>query len=170
VIDAAGVAAELGLEPHPEGGYFRETYRSATTVATERGPRAASSAIVFLVTAERPSRFHRLASDELWLYQGGAPLELWMLESGAPPRRVVLGGVRTGGDARLVARVPARVWQAARAAPAPAGAARASSDSPWTLVSCVVTPGFDYDDFELARREELIGAWPGEADLIVALT
>jgi hypothetical protein len=173
LIDAAGVAADLRLDPHPEGGYFRETYRATATVVTERGLRAASTAIVFLVTAQRPSRFHRLASDELWFHQGGAPLELWMLEAGKSAGRVILGSVEAGGDARLMARVPAHVWQAARVAPAVPGATRAA-DAPsgpaWSLVSCVVTPGFDYDDFELADREQMLRERPGDAKLIAALT
>ncbi len=73
---AARLASVLGLEPHPEGGWFRETYRAAREVETARGPRPASTAILFLVTPGSPSRFHRLASDELWVFQGGDPLEL----------------------------------------------------------------------------------------------
>src|SRR5512141_584368 len=73
---AAQLAASLGLEPHPEGGYYLETYRAAQTLRTPRGERPASTAILFLVTAESVSRLHRLSSDELWVHQGGLPLEL----------------------------------------------------------------------------------------------
>ena len=70
------MAASLGLEPHPEGGYYLETYRAAQTLQTPRGERPASTAIIFLVTAESVSRLHRLTSDELWVFQGGLPLEI----------------------------------------------------------------------------------------------
>jgi uncharacterized protein len=76
MIAAAAIARVLSLEPHPEGGFYRETYRADALVMTPRGPRAASSATLFLVTAEHPSRFHRLANDELWLYQA-APAWTW---------------------------------------------------------------------------------------------
>src|SRR5450759_5531921 len=72
----AELAATLGLEPHPEGGFFLETYRAAKTVVTPRGERAASTAILFLVTAAAISHLHRLSSDELWVFQGGLPLEV----------------------------------------------------------------------------------------------
>ncbi len=73
---AETLAVTLGLQPHPEGGWFRETYRAEETVETARGTRAAATAILFLVTSSSTSRLHRLASDELWIHQGGLPLEL----------------------------------------------------------------------------------------------
>jgi predicted cupin superfamily sugar epimerase len=191
---AAEMAAQLGLEPHPEGGWFRETYRSDEAVRTARGTRAASTAILFLVTMASPSRFHRLQSDELWVYQGGLPLELVTLDADGEAHARVLGDAASRRGALPQALVPAGAWQAARVAPRrtetagvanqatdgadqtagrtaaemPAGAG--DDDRSWSLVSCLVTPGFDYDDLELARRDELVRLCPAETELIVALT
>ncbi len=171
------MAARLGLEPHPEGGWFRETYRSGEAVQTTRGTRAAATAILFLVTAASPSRFHRLAADELWVFQGGLPLELITLDADGEAVVRVLGDAGSRAGALPQALVPAGAWQAARVAAAapgdPAGAR--PDDEPvaerrWSLVSCVVTPGFEYDDFELAARDDLLRLCPRQADLIVALT
>jgi uncharacterized protein len=192
---AVDVAAALRLEPHPEGGYFRETYRSAATVQTGRGERSLATAILFLVTADRPSRLHRLTSDELWIHQGGAALELLLIDADGGLRRRLLsgtaagvgaGGKHAGLDGEPQALVPAGVWQAARLAggsrrpdvtpdgAGPAGAGtREEGDvglAGWSLVTCVVTPGFDYADFELGEREELLRTFPHLREAIVALT
>lgn len=184
----AQMAASLGLQPHPEGGYFLETYRCEETLATPRGDRAACTAILFLVTAESSSRFHRLASDELWVYQGGLPLELVSISPGGELSRRVLGdpgetvgsrdhaaaptkespvGLPKGSRDRLVhALVPAGSWQGARLA----GGPHLPADHAWALVSCVVSPGFDYADFEMGERDALLAAYPQYAEVIGALT
>jgi predicted cupin superfamily sugar epimerase len=191
---AAQMAASLGLEPHPEGGYYLETYRAAQTLRTPRGERPASTAIVFLITAESVSRLHRLASDELWVYQGGLPLELVTIATGGELERRLLGdpveiGRRDQGhrptdevpagppegsagpaecSPRLLpqALVPAGSWQGARLAVGP----HLPADRAWALVSCVVTPGFDFEDFELGEREALLAAFPQYGDLVRELT
>jgi predicted cupin superfamily sugar epimerase len=182
------MAASLGLEPHPEGGYYLETYRAAHTVQTPRGARAAATAILFLVTEGSVSRLHRLASDELWVYQGGLPLELVTIAPDAELVRRVLGdpeGVvngRGGGEepddwlaAGLPegsreplsqALVPAGSWQGARLA----GGPHLPAQYAWALVSCVVTPGFDFADFEMGERDALLAAYPRHTELIRELT
>jgi len=193
---AAEIAVQLGLEPHPEGGWYRETYRADWAVETARGTRAACTAILFLVTPASPSRFHRLASDELWVFQGGLPLELVTLDADGGATLRVLGDPAGGPGTLPQALVPAGAWQAARVAGAsgstdeaetvaatrrgsapplggrgrPGDAALAGGGRRWSLVSCVVTPGFEYDDFELAERDELVWLYPGAAALIGALT
>jgi len=159
----AEIVARLGLAEHPEGGYFRETYRSTLSVETKAGPRSLCTAIQFLVTSGRPSRFHRLSSDEVWVHQGGAAVELVTLprEADGQAQWALLG---TGEESQLQALVPAGVWQAARV---PGGA---GEDEPWSLVACIVTPGFDYADFELGRRGELVAAFPSQRQLIESLT
>jgi uncharacterized protein len=165
MITAADIARVLDLAPHPEGGFYRETHRAGELVMTARGPRAASSAILFLVTADSPSRFHRLANDELWFYHGGSRLELTTLLPDGRVETIVLAGagllVR---DEELTpqAIVPGGVWQAARVAP--------GEGVDWTLVSCVVTPAFDFEDFELADPDEISAAYPDQAGLIAALS
>ena len=167
---AAQMAASLGLEPHPEGGFFLETYRAAQTLPTPRGERPASTAILFLVTAESVSRLHRLAGDELWVFQGGLPLELVTIAPDGVLQRRVLGDLeeivrsRARGDepaARfpdglpegsrdwlVQALVPAGSWQGARLA----GGPHLPAQYAWALVSCIVTPGFVFDDFELGEQ------------------
>ena len=179
---AAETIAALCLEPHREGGYFRETYRAAGLVDTPQGPRAVATAIAFLVTIEQPSRFHRLLSGELWVYRAGAPLELWLLGPDGEARRLLLG---PGGGGSRSAEQPSvwvapHVWQGARvvapapvdtkaAAASPAVAAAGGAPRDWSLVSCIVTPGFEYADFELGRRDVLQAGWPQAGAAIDAL-
>jgi predicted cupin superfamily sugar epimerase len=183
------MAAALGLEPHPEGGYYLETYRAAQTLQTPRGDRPSSTAILFLVTAGSVSRLHRLSSDELWVYQGGLPLELLTIAPDGEVRRRVLGDLEAtvqdrgredspaaASPAVLLpeesfsllpqALVPAGSWQGARLA----GGPHLPPDRAWALVSCVVTPGFDFADFELGDRDALLAAYPEHAELILELT
>jgi uncharacterized protein len=164
------VADVLGLEAHREGGYFREIFRSQREVITPEGPRAVATAIVFLLTAERPSRFHRLASDELWLHSGGVPLQLIMLEKSglrmirlASPEYAAEAAPDIGCPAERQALVPAGVWQAARLAETGPGSA-------WALATCVVCPGFEYADFEMGQRHELLKCFGAHRELIMALT
>ncbi len=165
----ADVARLLSLEPHPEGGFFRETFRSRQLVATPTGPRPASTAILFLVTAASPSRFHRLRSDEIWLYHAGAALELVVLLPDGASQRILLSGADAllqNEEASPQATVPGGAWQAARVT----DGGDWEDHEIWTLVSCVVTPGFDYADFELGEREELLAGYPLDAELVRRLT
>ncbi len=176
-LSAPEVAEKLGLEPHREGGYFRENYRSPIEVRTEAGTRALSTIILYLLTVEDPSRFHRLRSDELWLYHAGAPTELVRLAKPIVAQRVV------GLDCPQ-ALVPANSWMGARVlteGQADWGAGRAperrwtpdrrySPGLRWTLLSCVVTPGFDYHDLEMGDRQALLRDYPAAREIILALT
>ena len=169
---AAELAATLGLEPHPEGGFFRETYRAAETVVTPRGERAASTAILFLVTAAAISHLHRLSSDELWVFQSGLPLELVTLSPGGELETRVVGdpveGTREAGGAEATrqALVPVGSWQGARLA----GLPHLPASRAWALVSCIVSPGFEYEDFELGERDALLAAYPEHAQIVTAFT
>ncbi len=120
---------QLELQPHPEGGHFRETFR------TEVGPegRSRMTAILFLLREGERSHWHRVDADELWLWQSGGPLTL-LLEG---DKTVTLGADVARGE-QLQALVPAGQWQAAEVA------------RDWALVSCVVAPGFELSGFELA--------------------
>ncbi|MEE1756092.1 cupin domain-containing protein [Streptomyces sp. SP18CS02] len=140
----------LDLRPHVEGGWFRETWRTtgSATPAGYPGPRAYATGIHFLLHPGESSRWHRVRSDELWLWHRGGPLLLSLGGTGgapsAAPEHIALGpSVETGE--RPQSLVPAGCWQSARP----------SGDEP-VLVSCVVAPGFDYDDFtlEAAAHEE----------------
>ncbi len=127
--------AALDMQPHPEGGWYRETWRHENTVATPAGPRSLVTCVAFLLQPGQHSAWHRVASAELWLWQGGGPLLLTVGgfdESPGPSFSFELGE----GSQHLVR---AGEWQRAE----PAGDAAA-------LVACVVAPGFDFADFSLA--------------------
>jgi len=126
------------LLPHPEGGRFREVFRAGASVrpCDGRGERSALTAIHFLLTAGEVSRWHRVRSDELWHYVEGDPLELITADAQfGSVLRQVLGP--TSAAARPMLVVPAGSWQAARTL------------GEYSMVSCVVGPGFDFADFEL---------------------
>ena len=127
-LDAGAVRAALDLQPHPEGGWFREVWRDTP----EGGGRGAGASILFLLAAGERSHWHRVDAAEVWLWQAGAPLLL-----GIGTGRVRLGPDFGAGEA-LQAVVPAGVWQAAE------------SLGGWSLVSCVVAPAFEFSGFEMA--------------------
>jgi predicted cupin superfamily sugar epimerase len=134
-MTADDVIRLLGLEPHPEGGHFRETFRDA--VVTGAGSnRAASTAIYFLLRAGEISRWHRVDAAEAWHWYAGAPLLLGIAENGEK-REVRLGCNLASGE-RPQAVVPAHAWQ------------QAQSLGAWTLVGCTVAPGFEFAGFEMA--------------------
>lgn len=132
---AMDIVDALGLQPHPEGGWFAETWREPTTAD---GARPASTAIYYLLRSGEESRWHRVDATEIWHFYAGDPLELRLAATdGATAARRVLGpDVASGQRPQLV--VPTGWWQAAR----PLGA--------WTLAGCTVAPGFDFSGFELA--------------------
>jgi predicted cupin superfamily sugar epimerase len=130
---ARDIIGILGLEPHPEGGHYRETFRDSRIVEG----RAASTAIYFLLAAGEISRWHRVDAAEIWHFYAGAPLELRRAADDRPEERVVLGVDLAQGE-RPQAVVPAGVWQSAR------------SLGDYSLVGCTVAPGFEFAGFELA--------------------
>lgn len=130
------VIARLGLEPHPEGGFYRETWRDQPA----DGGRGSGTAILFLLREGERSRWHRIDATELWHFYDGAPLELFVSEDGERTTRQVLGpGLFEGETPQAV--VPPDAWQSAR------------SLGDWTLVGCTVSPAFDFDFFELADED-----------------
>lgn len=134
---AAELIAHLDLAPHPEGGWYRETWRADAS----QGERAASTAILFLLEAGQGSHWHRVDADEIWIWQGGDPLVLAQATSdGGPISRVLLGPTALA-DTVLQHVIPAYQWQAASPDAGEAG---------YSLVSCIVAPGFDFAGFELA--------------------
>lgn len=132
-LSADAVIALLELQPHPEGGHFRETFRDAATPAAGR---ATSTAIYFLLRAGEVSRWHRVDAVEVWHWYAGAPLQLAL--AGPQGRAEVRLGPDLAAGERPQAIVPARAWQ------------HAASLGAWTLVGCTVAPGFEFAGFELA--------------------
>jgi predicted cupin superfamily sugar epimerase len=132
----------LKLQPHPEGGHFREVYRSPLPVllADGRGERSALTTIYFLLTSGEHSRVHRVISDEIWHYYEGDPLHLlWWTMDYQLAGQTILGAPR--GAVNPIAIVPAGYWQAA------------FSTGEYSLVNCSVTPGFDFTDFQLLHDD-----------------
>jgi predicted cupin superfamily sugar epimerase len=138
---AADIMARLDLKPHPEGGYYRETFRDARTDANGR---SRSTAIYFLLARGERSHWHRIDAVEIWHYYAGSALVLQIAEDG-DQRRVRLGPDLAAGEVPQ-AIVPAQAWQAAE------------STGDWTLAGCTVAPGFDFAKFEMAPK-----GWTPEA-------
>lgn len=151
-LSADDLIRELNLSPHPEGGHYRETYRARAVVATPHGPRAASTAILFLLRAGESSSWHRIRSDELWHHHAGCALLIHELSPSGQVRSTRLGADLPSGEIPQH-RVPAGHWFAAAPAGPPPEVDPAVA--PWSLVGCTVAPGFDFEDFQLATSEDL---------------
>ena len=133
-MTADDIIQKLDLQPHPEGGWYRQTWAAAN------GPRPTGTCIYFLLKAGERSHWHRVDADEIWLYHAGAPLLLRLSETtDGPATPVTLGPDLTANQHPQVI-VPANAWQAA------------VSEGGWTLVSCTVSPGFQFEGFELAPK------------------
>jgi len=157
---------KYSLQPHPEGGYFAETYRSAEIIEKQalpkrfKGERCFSTGIYFLLEAHHFSAFHRIQSDEMWHFYAGEALEIFVIN----PENGSLETIRLGNDPEkgetFQAVVPAGSWFASRL----------SAGSSYALVGCTVAPGFDFKDFEMAERAELQALYPQHSGLILELT
>jgi predicted cupin superfamily sugar epimerase len=162
------IKTALGLKTHPiEGGFFRETYRSARTIPgtslpptySDRNDRALGTAIYYFLTPDTFSEFHRLPTEEVFhLYLGG-PVRMWQLFPDGRSRQVVIGADIIGGQEPQVV-VPSGVWQGSYLEPG----------APYALLGATVAPGFDYADYVPGDRATLIDQYPGIADEIRRLT
>jgi uncharacterized protein len=151
--EARALIDRHGLQPHPEGGWFRETWRAANQVPTPFGRRAAGTVIAFLIGGEHVSRLHRLRQDEIWFHHAGRGLVLHLI---APSGDHASHELSAEGSLQIV--VPAGTWLGAEA-----------SDG-WALVGCACMPGFDFADLELADRDRMLARYPQHAELIGRLT
>ena len=134
MTDARALIETLRLQPHPEGGWYRETWRAEAAP----GERASATAILFLLEAGQRSHWHKVDATELWLFHAGSPLRLLIAASDAGPvREARLGGDVLAGEQPQM-RVAPDEWQSAEA------------DVGWALVSCIVSPGFEFEGFTLA--------------------
>lgn len=155
----------LGLTPHPEGGFFRETYRADEGIASAHlparfaGDRPFATAIYFLLEGRQTSRLHRLRSDEVWHFHVGGPLVVDSIAPDGAATRAVLGAAVEAGQV-FQHVVPAGHWF---------GAALERAES-YALVGCTVAPGFDFAELELAHRDALVAQFPHHRALIERLT
>lgn len=155
----------LQLCRHPEGGWFRESYRSTETVPAEglpdrfAGRRTFSTAIYFLLQRGDFSALHRIKSDEIWHFYAGDPLLVQVITPEGVHREIRLGADLSAGES-FQASVPAGCWFGAELA----------GEGEFALVGCTVAPGFDFDDFEMGERRELSRMLPAQRELIERLT
>ena len=159
-MNAQELVRHFDMAPHPEGGFYRETYRSAGSIPAEAlpafsGARSYSTAILFLLRQGEVSRLHRIRQDELWHFYLGDPLRLVMISPEGRQAEVVLGQDVTRGQL-LQWAVPAGYWFGETPAPG----------SAFSLVGCTVAPGFDFADFELGERETLQRLFPDARELV----
>jgi len=134
MLTAEDIIGRLGLQPHPEGGYYRETWRAKA----EPGTRAAGTAIYFLLRRGEVSAWHRVDAAEIWHWYAGAPLMLRIATDG-PAQELRLGNDLCNGEQPQLL-VPPHAWQ------------QAESLGDWTLVGCTVSPGFEFAGFEMAPK------------------
>jgi hypothetical protein len=165
MVSGEAIKAFLGLEQHPEGGFFVETYRADEDIPAsalpERylGRRAFGTCIYYLLTPETFSAIHRLASDEIFHFYLGDPVEMLQLWPDGSGKLVTLGPNILNGEQPQVV-VPRGVWQGSRLLPG----------GRFALLGCTVAPGFTYGDYEPAERETLMASYPEFNELIVGLT
>lgn len=142
------IVEALHLQPHPEGGYYSETYRHADALSTSHGKRNLSTAIYYLLHENDKSHFHRLRSDELWFHHAGSPAEIVLLGDTGFEARLLGSNLALGETPQLL--IPAGVWFAAHI----------PSKKGFTLMSCVVSPGFSFEDFEMATEADIRAKHP----------
>ncbi|MHA7131908.1 cupin domain-containing protein [Algoriphagus namhaensis] len=148
---------KLDLQPHPEGGFFKETYRSNERLSTHFGERHLMTSIFFLLTSAHVSRFHRIKSDEQWYFHEGSPLTVHTLDD-LGHSKFTLGPVAEGQNPYFLVKRNTIF-----------GSTVEEKDA-YCLVSCAVAPGFDFDDFELFTAESLLKDFPQEKEIIHRLT
>jgi predicted cupin superfamily sugar epimerase len=147
----------LNLQPHPEGGYYVETYRAEGKIAGLN--RSYSTGIYFLLLQDKFSAFHRICFDEMWHFYAGSAIEILILKENGELQIQKLGNDPEQGE-KFQFVVPGGNWFASRMV----------DNSTFGLVGCTVAPGFDFQDFEMAKRSELIRRFPHYSTLITELT
>jgi predicted cupin superfamily sugar epimerase len=148
-MNAQDIINKLQMLPHPEGGYYKETYRSEEqTINKEGNKRNTSTAIYFLLENNNISRFHRIKSDELWFFHQGNAIEIVSIHNNELVSITLGNDIDKGEVPQAV--IPANVWFASSV----------KDGQGFGLVSCTVAPGFDFADFEMAKQNELLKEYP----------
>ena len=158
-MQAEELIKHFDLQPHPEGGFFKESYRASGKTKTASGERSFSTGIYFLIPAGKKSSLHRLASDEGWHFYLGDPLKLFQISSDDKFSETILGHDVSVGQ-KLQHFVPAGDWF---------GAMPLSGSNGFSFVGCTVAPGFDFADFEMGNRSELLAMYPHARPIIERL-
>ncbi len=155
---------KLQLKPHPEGGYYKEIYRAGDMILPEHLPkrykssRNFSTSIYFLLERNQVSNFHKLKSDEQWLFYDGSGIVIYVIDEGGNLNKILLGRNIENGES-LQTVIKYNSWFAAEL----------SNKTSFALIGCTVAPGFDFNDFELGKRDALIKAFPQFRELIYKL-
>ncbi len=163
-LTARSLIEKLALIKHPEGGYYKELYRSEESFPLKSlpsrysGDRTFSTAIYFMLTHEDVSKFHRIKSDELWHFYKGDPLDIYVINSNGQLNIERLGNNFENGE-RPQITIPKNCWFGAK-----------TTGNDYSLLGCTVAPGFDFDDFELAERESLLQEFPDLKEVIIEFT
>lgn len=165
MTEIENIIQKLNLKAHPEGGYFKEVYRSSGTINQDclgdafLSERNYATSIYFLLTSDTFSAFHRIKQDEIWHFYKGSPIKLHMISEQGNYSNITIGNdLNTNQILQFV--VPAKYWFAAEVI----------GSNTYSLLGCTVSPGFDFDDFELPSRANLISKFPQHAKLIERLT
>jgi uncharacterized protein len=145
----------LGLSPHPEGGFYKSTYASDTVLSGEKDQRKLFTSIYFLLESDDVSHFHRLKSDELWYFHGGSPLTVHVIDESGEYKEMKLGLNLEEGQVPQVLVPKNSIF----------GSSVMEKET-YSLVGCMVSPGFDFEDFELFSQEELLREYPHHEDII----
>jgi predicted cupin superfamily sugar epimerase len=165
----------LNMLPHPEGGYFAETYRSAEAIPHAAlpsrfgGDRAYSTAIYFLLESHHTSTLHRIQADEVWHFYAGGPLEIFVISPTGALSVIRLGNHPDQGEV-FQAVVPAGHWFGAKPVVDTTVVDTAQNEAGFSLVGCTVAPGFDFNEFEIANRATLLDEFPQHQAVIEMLT
>ncbi len=156
---------KLQLKPHPEGGYYKEIYRAGEIILPENLPkryklsRNFSTSIYFLLEGNQVSKFHRLKSDEQWHFYDGSKIVIYVIDEGGKLNKILLGrNIEKGESLQTV--IKHNSWFAAEL----------SDKISFAIIGCTVAPGFDFNDFELGKRDDLINTFPQLRELIYKLT
>ena len=156
--------SKLGLEPHPEGGYFKRTFESQEQITDQEltvdfeGKRMLYTSIYFLLTSNDVSHFHRLQSDELWYYHAGSPLSVHMIDENGEYTEYKLGLDLENGEVPQVLVPKNTIFGSS-----------VKDRETFSLVGCMVSPGFEYQDFELFTQEELLLKYPEHKEIIMKI-
>ncbi|MEH7382701.1 cupin domain-containing protein [Bacillus sp. JJ1533] len=157
--DAQYYITHLGLEPHPEGGYYKQTFASETMIDTKQeNPRKLYTSIYFLLGSKDISHLHRLQSDELWYYHGGSSLTVHIIDESGEYKEMQLGLNLEKGEVPQVLVPKNAIFGSS-----------VKEENTFSLVGCMVSPGFEFEDFELFTQEELLKIYPQHEKVIRTL-
>jgi len=155
---------KLGLSSHPEGGYYKEVYRSSEVILENalperyKGKRTFCTSIYFLLDKNQTSAFHRLKSDEIWNFYEGSSLTVYIIEKNGSLKQIKLGNNPDSGEV-LQYVIEKEQWFGAEV----------NDKNSFSLIGCTVAPGFDFQDFELGKKEKLLNSYPSLKEIIIKL-